>query len=200
MWVSELSCGGRAFLTTMAAMQSSVVSFVVHSKMPPLTIVHSLHLALSWWPTAHHFTVCEPFPPRTSREEPGIQRKLQGGFGSLVPPATEWLSNEVLIDIRRVTCPYHHSLLPIPLRRNGNSVLRKSSEGRATLTSLLTSPSQASPPQGRPLSSLLQDWVLPSRERSPGSSHVFCSRWACLLSCCPVFAHHGMPTSNAVAL
>lgn len=170
----------------MAAMQSSVICFVVHFKMPPLMTVHSLHLALSWGPTAHHFTICEPSPPRTGREEPGVQRKLQGVFGSLVPPATEWLPNEVLFGISRVTCPYHHSSLPITLWRNGNSVLRKSGEGRATLTSLLTSPSQASSPQGRPLSPLLQDWVLPSRERSPGGSHVFCSGWACLLSSCPV--------------
>lgn len=152
--MSELSCGDRAFLTTMAAMQSSVVSFMMHSKMPPLTIAHWLHLALSWRPTVHHFTFCEPSPPRIGREEPEIQRELQDGFGSLVPPATAWLPNEVLINISRVICLYHHSFLPIALWKNGNSVLRKSGEGKATLTSLWTSPSQASPPQGRPLNSL----------------------------------------------
>lgn len=108
VWVSEPSCGGEALLTVMAAMQSSVLSSVVHCKAPPLTALHSSHLTFSWWPTAHHSTLWGSSTPRTGGEKPGIQKKSKDVSGNLAPLATERLPSKVLTDSSRVGMSQAH--------------------------------------------------------------------------------------------
>lgn len=182
IWVSKPSCGGRALLTTMAAMQFSTVSSMVHCKAPPLTALHSSHLTLSWWPTAHHSTLWESSTPRTGGEKPSMQNKSSHTSGRLVPLTAEWLPNGVLTDSSRVgmrhpcSFPAYH-----PLGEMGNSVLRRNNEGRAVpLPTDLTSSStpfrgeaflSTSPGQDLPGFSLT-GLGSPIQQHSPVGSHV----------------------------
>lgn len=142
VWMSNPNCGGGALLTAMAAMQSSVVSLMVHCRAPPLTTLHSSHLTLSWWPTAHHSALQESSTPRTGGEKPGIQKKSEDVSGSLLLLATEWLPNGALTDSSRVGMSRTHitaPFLPITLQEKWGTQYTEKVVKAEQLPTLLTS-------------------------------------------------------------
>lgn len=119
---------GGGFPTTMAAMQSSGVSSVAHAKAPPLTALHWSHLALSCWPTAHHFTLWESSKPRMHKMIQGPKespRWLQtrcpaghhwwqrlGATQSLLQLLASWLSTSGDQGVHKEQCWWSSSLPP----------------------------------------------------------------------------------------
>lgn len=180
----------------MAAMQSSVVSSVVHSKAPPLTALHSSHLVLSCWPTEHQSTLWGSSTTGMSEEEPGIQRKTQDGSGGLVPLANGCPMESLLTAAEFSYLMPTSPLIPAYHPQEKWGTLFSEKAGKAEqLPSLLNSPAQASPPPGRPLSTSpaqglqgfsLTGWGSPTQEAFPGGSHGLCSGRACLLSPYPM--------------